>query len=45
MESYSQHFIFFVTYESVQYARVLHNTKLEKLGKYKHSTLLGLFES
>ncbi len=38
---YSQDFIFYVTYERVQYARVLHYTKLKRLGKDKHSSLLG----
>ncbi len=28
---YSQHYIFIVTYESAQLARVLHNTRLERL--------------
>jgi hypothetical protein len=29
--AYSQHFIFFVTYESAQKARMLHNIKPERL--------------
>jgi hypothetical protein len=32
---YSQHFIFFVTYESAQKARVLHKTWLERLANNK----------
>ncbi len=35
--SYSQHFIFFETYE---YAGVLHNTALERLTNYKHPNSL-----
>jgi hypothetical protein len=30
-ESYSKHIIFFVSYESAQYARLLHNNVLERL--------------
>ncbi len=41
----SQLFIFFVTYESAQLARPLHNTKLEKLACDKHSNLLCVFIS
>jgi hypothetical protein len=40
---YSQHFIFFVTYEWAQNARVLHLTRLETLIRDKHSSLLGSF--
>jgi hypothetical protein len=42
---YSQHSIFFVTYESAQKARLFHNTKLERLTSAKHCNLLGLFIS
>jgi hypothetical protein len=42
---YSQHFIFIVTYEQTLKARVLYTTKLERLGGYKHSSLLDLFVS
>ncbi len=38
---YSQHFIFFVTYELAQWARLLHKNKLERLAGDKHSDLLG----
>ncbi len=43
--SYSQHFIFFVTCEWVQQARVLQYTRLERLARDKHSSLLGPFVS
>ncbi len=33
---YSQHFIFFVTYESAQEVRLFHNYKLERLTSDKH---------
>jgi len=39
---YSQHFIFFVTYESAQYARLQLNTRAERLVSDKNSNLLGL---
>ncbi len=42
---YSQHSIFFITYESAQKARVFHNTMLERLTSDKHSNLLGQFLS
>ncbi len=42
---YSQHSIFFVTYESAQYARLLHNSRLKRLTSDKHSNLLGQFLS
>ncbi len=42
---YSQHFIFFVTYESDQSAKLFHSTKLERLTSAKHSNLLGQFLS
>jgi hypothetical protein len=42
---YSQHSIFFVTYESAQYAILYHNTKLESLTSAKHFNLLGQFIS
>ncbi len=39
--TYSKHFIFFVTYESAQQARVLHNTRLERLANEKHSNFIS----
>ncbi len=42
---YSQHFIFFVTYELAIITTVLHYTKLERLAMDKHSSLLGIFVS
>ncbi len=42
---YSQHFILFFAYESVQKVRVLRNTLLKRLGSYKHSSLLDLYIS
>ncbi len=42
---YSQHFIFFVTYESSQYVRVLHYITLERVASNKYSILLGQFVS
>ncbi len=36
---YSQHFVFFVTYESAQLARVSHKTMQERLASNKHSSL------
>ncbi len=42
---YSSHFIFFVTYEWVQIARMLHYTRQERLPMDKHPSLLGLFIS
>jgi hypothetical protein len=41
LELYSQQFIFFVTSEETQLARVLHNSCLERLAKGKQSSLLG----
>ncbi len=38
---YSQHFIFFFTYEHFQQARVLDYTRPEKLASKKRSDLLG----
>jgi hypothetical protein len=35
------HFTFFLTYEWTQKARVLHNTRLERLASNKHSSILG----
>ncbi len=35
---YSQHFIFFVTYEFAQEARALHYTRLERIARDKHSS-------
>ncbi len=43
--AYSQHFIFFVTYHWAQKARVLHYTRLERLARGKHSSLLDPFVS
>ncbi len=40
---YSQHFIFFVTYDLAQEATVLHNSKLEILVRDKRSCLLEPF--
>jgi hypothetical protein len=40
---YSQHFIFFVTYEWAEQARVLYCAKLEGLARDKHSCKLGPF--
>jgi hypothetical protein len=37
---YSQHFIFSVTYEWAHVVEVLHNTRLERLARIKHSSLL-----
>jgi hypothetical protein len=37
---YSQHFIFFSTYEYSQLASVLHYVRLERLASDKHSSLL-----
>jgi hypothetical protein len=37
--------IFFITYESAQYARLLNNTKLGSLASDKHSNLVGMFVS
>jgi hypothetical protein len=45
MVPYSQHYIFFITYESDQKVRLFHNSKLEKLTTDKHSNLLGQFLS
>ncbi len=42
---YSQHFVFFVTYESAQYTTVFHKTRLLRLSSNKHTNLLGLFVS
>jgi hypothetical protein len=42
---YSQHFIFFITYEWAQQARMLDYTWLEKLARDKHYSFLGLFIS
>ncbi len=40
LRAYSQHLIFFVTYEWVQQAVVLQYTRMEKLARRKHSSLL-----
>jgi hypothetical protein len=45
MTTLLSHFIFFVTYERAQLARVLHYTKLEGIPSYKHSSLSGPFIS
>ncbi len=42
--SYSQHFIFFITYEWAQHVEVLHYTRLRKLARDIHSSLLDPFE-
>jgi len=42
---YSQHLIFFVTYELAQQARVLYETRLERLASGEQSNLLGPFIS
>jgi hypothetical protein len=42
---YSKHLIFFVTYEWGQLARVLRNTRLERLAMDRHSSLLSPFIS
>jgi hypothetical protein len=42
---YSQHYIFFITYESAHWPKLLDNIKLERLASDKHSNLLGLFIS
>jgi hypothetical protein len=41
----SQHFIFFVSYEWAQEESVLYYTKLERVARDKHSSLLGQFVS
>jgi hypothetical protein len=38
---YSQHFIFFITYEWAQKTRVLHYIRLYMLTRDKHTVLLG----
>ncbi len=43
MCTYSQHFIFFVTYEQSQLVRILHYIKLERFASDKRSNLLDLF--
>ncbi len=42
---YSQHFIFFVTYELAQLVRVLSYSKLEMLVREEHYTLFDSFVS
>jgi hypothetical protein len=42
---YSQHLIFFVTYECAKKARVLHYTRLQRLATDKHSNLSVPFVS
>jgi hypothetical protein len=43
-ESYSKHFIFFITYD-LSNKFVLHYTAQERLGKDKHYSILGFFIS
>ncbi len=38
---YSKHFIFFIIYACAQWARVSHGTRLERISRYKHPSLLG----
>jgi hypothetical protein len=45
LELFSQHSIFFLTYELAKYARVLNYTELERLTRDKHTSLLGPFLS
>ncbi len=45
MGTYSKHFIFFMTHERAQYARVLHYSRLERLARDEHSSLLCSFTS
>jgi hypothetical protein len=45
LESYSQHFIFFITYKWAKKARVLHSVRLERITSDKRSSLLGPFVS
>jgi len=42
---YSEHFIFFQTYQWAQQAGSLHYTRLARLARSKHSNLLGPFVS
>ncbi len=41
--AYSEHPNLFETYEWATQARALHYTRLERLARDKHSSLLGLF--
>jgi hypothetical protein len=43
--SYSQHFNFFITYKWVHKGILLHYTKVERLARNEHSSLLGTFVS
>ncbi len=43
--TYSQHFIFFVTYKWVQFDKVLDYNRMKRLARDKHSSLLGPFVS
>ncbi len=43
LERYSQHFIFSITYEWAQKARLSHYSRLERLGGDKHSSLFRPF--
>ncbi len=40
---YLQHFIFFISYEWAWYSKVLHNNRLERLSRDKHSSLFDPF--
>jgi hypothetical protein len=42
---YSQHFIFFETYERAQKANALHYTHIQRFARDKYSSLLGPWES
>jgi hypothetical protein len=44
-EFYAQHSILFITYESAQWAKVLHITRLERRASEKQSSLLVRFVS
>jgi hypothetical protein len=44
-DSYLQHFNFFITNEWTKLDRVLYYTRIERVGKGKHSSLLDLFIS
>ncbi len=45
MGPYSRHINFFATCEWAKQAGMLHNTRLERLAKVKHSSLFGPFEN
>ncbi len=44
LRPYSQHFIFFVTYEWAQLAMSLHSNRMERLANDKHSSFLGVIK-